>query len=58
MMVLPVVIQTAKAMDCIRTMMTDARTLRNGDMIALDDKRVGVTDFTVALFYGIHDVWE
>lgn len=41
-MVSPVVIQTAKAMDCIRTMMTDAKTLRNGDMIALDDNEVGL----------------
>lgn len=52
MTALPVAILTAKVTDCIRTMMTDARTLRNADMTALANG-VGVTEFTVALFYGI-----
>lgn len=48
----PVAILTAKATDCIPITMTDARTLRNADMTALANG-VGVTEFTVALFYGI-----
>lgn len=57
MTALPVAILTAKATDCTRITMIDARTLRSADMTALANG-VGVTEFTVALFYGIIVVRE
>ena len=57
MTALPVAILTAKATDCTQNTMTDAMTLQNADMTALANG-VGVTEFTVALFYGIIVVKE